>query len=74
MDFQSQIERLKYIDYLINSKTACSVEKLAEKLSISPRQVKNNIRLMKGLGAPIKYNKYTGYYLVGNKKLILRYE
>ncbi len=70
-----QLERIKYIDYLIHSKTACSLEEISLKVKTSRRQVQNTITLMKNLGAPLKYcHSKKGYYYSEDKKLTIKYE
>lgn len=74
MSLVSQLERIQYIDYLIQSKVACSNKSLAIKLNISERQVINTLNVMKSLGAPIKYcKKLKAYYYDENKKFIFKY-
>lgn len=57
-----QLERIKYIDYLITTKQACCRMALSKKLNLTTRQLNNTINLMKELGAPIEYNKRTKSY------------
>jgi hypothetical protein len=75
MNIVEQLERIKYIDFLITSKTASSVCEISVKLKLSDRQVVNTIKLMKTLGAPIKYCKRQKLYIyLEDKKFIYKYE
>ncbi|MCT4600033.1 MAG: helix-turn-helix domain-containing protein [Marinifilaceae bacterium] len=64
MSFITTIDKIKYIDYLMQIEGTGSPEELSRKLKISKRSVYNLISLMKEIGAPIKYNKNkkTYYY------------
>lgn len=75
MNVVEQLERIKYIDFLITSKAANSVYEISVKLKLSDRQVINTIKLMKTLGAPIKYCKRQKFYIyLEDKKFIYKYE
>ena len=75
MSLIKQLERIKYIDYLISKKVAISRTSLAKKLNISTRQLTSIINLMKELGAPIKYCKRTKKYLyTSNEKFYYGYK
>ena len=68
MDFIDQLQRIEYVCFLINSKSACSAEELAAKLNISKRQVTNNLKLIRELGVPLKYDRRTKrFYFEDNK-------
>ena len=59
------IERIKYIDYLIRTKTTGCPKELAVKLKLSERMVYEYINtLRKDFSAPIKYSRVqqTYYY------------
>ncbi|MEO6302799.1 MAG: HTH domain-containing protein [Bacteroidia bacterium] len=75
MDIVDKLKRIQYIDFLITSKSACSVDEISAKLKTSRRQVINNLNLMKDLGAPLKYcKKRKHYYFEENKKFSYKYE
>lgn len=75
MDLEDKLKRIQYIDYLIISRSASSVAEISAKLKISRRQAINTINIMKGLGAPIKYNRSGKfYYFEENKKFVFKYE
>ena len=74
MSLISKLERIQYIDYLIQSKIACTSKELSTKLNISERQLINTLNLMKELGAPIKYcRRQKKYYYDENKKFVFEY-
>lgn len=51
------LKRLKRIDELIQIKASGGSADLAKRLNVSERTVLETIRLMKELGAPIKYDR-----------------
>lgn len=58
MNFYHQIKRIERIDYLIRSRSTGSPLELADKLSISPSQLYQVIKILKDeMGAPIYYSK-----------------
>lgn len=69
MDFIDQLKRIEYVCFLISTKKACSASDIATKLNISRRQVTNNLKLIRNLGAPLKYNRRTKtFYFEKNVK------
>ncbi|MFN7910400.1 MAG: hypothetical protein ACK5QC_01170 [Bacteroidota bacterium] len=62
MDFVKQLERIKYIDFLITSQCASCPDSLSKKLNLTKRQLTNLVKIMKELGAPIEYNKRSKKY------------
>lgn len=75
MDFKQQLARIQYIDYLISSKQANSLQDLSIKVNITRRQVQNVLTVMKELGAPIKYNeREKRYYYDEKKRFVFKYE
>ena len=63
MAFYDSLNRLKRIDYLIQTKSTGTPQELANKLNISKRWVYEYINMLKELGAPIKYCEITRSYL-----------
>ncbi|MCE3225597.1 MAG: hypothetical protein K0S32_148 [Bacteroidetes bacterium] len=55
MSLEKQIERLKYLDFLIQGKRTGTPKELACKLHLSERQTFEIINKMKIMGAPIQY-------------------
>jgi len=75
MDLEDQLKRIQYIDFLINSKTARSINEISNKLNTSRRQVINTVKLMRKLGAPLKYcRRRRHFYFEENKKFTFKYE
>lgn len=72
MDFINQLERIRYIDFLITSKQACCRNSLAKKLNLTKRQLNNLVKIMKDLGSPIDYN-YTSKKYYYKENLIFFY-
>lgn len=64
-----KLKRIQYIDYLIQSKIACTSKTISEKLGVSERQLINIIKVMKELGAPIKYCKKRKIYFYDEFKI-----
>jgi len=62
MSLEKQIERLKYLDFLIQGKRTGTPAQLADKLNLSPRQTFEIIGKMKILGAPIEYCAFSRSY------------
>jgi predicted DNA-binding transcriptional regulator YafY len=60
------IQRFKRIDELIHSKSSGTPAQLAEKLDISESTLYEFIAVMKELGAPIQYDKFTQRYFYSN--------
>lgn len=75
MDIEDQLKRIQYIDFLITSKTACSVEEISDKLHTSKRQAINILNLMRRFGAPVKYSRQKKhFYYEENKRFVFKYE
>ncbi len=75
MDLKQQLDRIKYIEYLITSKQANTLKTLAVRTNVTSRQVQNIINLMKEMGAPIRYDeRLRHYYFEENKKFVYKYE
>lgn len=62
MPIQTYIERLRYLDYLIQTKATGTVKQLAKKLDISEISVLKFIKAMKELGCPIKFCRRRNCY------------
>jgi hypothetical protein len=54
---KSLIQRLRRLDYLIHQKGTGAPASLAKKIGISERSLFDYLKLMKGMGAPIKYSR-----------------
>jgi hypothetical protein len=63
LSFEKQIERLKYLDFLIQGKRTGTPDELAYKLHLSRRQTFEIIAKMKLMGAPIVYSTLRRSYL-----------
>lgn len=75
MDIEEQLKRIQYIDFLITSKSACSITEISDKLHTSKRQAINILNLMRRFGAPVKYcRRKKQFYFEENKKFIFKYE
>lgn len=75
MNLVERLQRIQYIEYLIKSKAACTVGDLSVKLNTSKRQVSEHIKIMRELGAPIKYNRRTRQlFYEEDKKFVFKYE
>jgi predicted DNA-binding transcriptional regulator YafY len=72
MSILKYFERLSYIDYLIRKRSVTSVNDLSDKLKISIRMVHEYLKLMKELGAPVKYSRKLRLYEY-EKDMIFRY-
>ena len=57
------IEILKRMDQLIRMKSTGGPEDFAGRLYLSERSLYNYIRIMKSLGAPIRYSRAEGSYV-----------
>ncbi len=69
------VARFQIIDELIQKKNTGNATRLAEKLKISERTVKEFIAVMKELGAPIYYNRKINSYCYAQKgNFSLRFE
>jgi len=69
------VTRLQTIDLLIQKKNTGNATRLAEKLKISERTVKEFIAVMKELGAPIYFNRKINSYCYNQKgSFVLRFE
>jgi len=71
MDFFNQINRIERIDKKIRLKTTGKPSALAKSLKISESQLYEVLKLMKKLGAPIKFSKSDQrYYYPSRKRFI----
>jgi predicted DNA-binding transcriptional regulator YafY len=69
------VSRFQTIDKLIQKKNTGNATRLAEKLKISERTVKEFIAVMKELGAPIYYNrKACSYCYAKNGRFVIHFE
>ena len=64
MPILKYIERLRYIDFLLRTKSTGNADALAKKLNLSRSSTLKYLREMKELGFPIKYSfrRKTYYY------------
>ncbi|MEP7237503.1 MAG: hypothetical protein ABI685_06555 [Ferruginibacter sp.] len=63
MPVQKYIERVRYIDAKIRTKSTGSAKQLAKNLNLSERQTLEFLKEMKELGCPIKFSrKRNSYY------------
>lgn len=64
MTFLQQIERIRYIHYLISSHSTGAPDNFAEKLNLSRRQMYNLLEELKDIGLDIAYSRIrrTFYY------------
>lgn len=61
------IERIRYVDYLIQSKSTGTPEELAAKLNISQRQLYRILHYLKEMDAPVSYCKCRKTYFYQKK-------
>lgn len=64
LHFLEQIER---IDYLINRKATGNPSSLANRLCVSESSVHRIIKMMKNMGAPIRYSSHCRSYIYEEK-------
>lgn len=62
MSLHTYIERMKYIDYLIRTKSTGDLPRLARKLNLSKSQTVFFLNEMKNAGFPINSRKTNSYY------------
>lgn len=68
------INRLRYLDYLIQNKMTGTPKVLAEKLNLSERIIYEYIKVLKELGGEISYCKtQQSYCYTNNTKLFIGY-
>jgi bacteriocin-like protein len=71
MSLIKSIERLRYIDHLIRTKTGGNAKRLAGKLHLSRSTTLEYLKEMRELGFPIKYcNKRRIYYYDEEGKMV----
>ena len=71
MDFLNQISRIERIDKQVRLKTTGKPSALAKSLKISVSQIYEVLKLMKKLGAPVKFSKADKrYYYTSRKRFI----
>lgn len=68
MAYLKYTEKLKSIEYYIQSNSAISINALAEKLAVSPRTVLRMIDTLKEQGKEIKYCRKRKLYLFEKNK------
>jgi len=69
------IKLLKRMDKMIRSRFTGSPENFARRLDISERTLYNYISVMKELGAPIRYSRYSESYIyIEDGGLIMEFE
>ncbi len=74
MPIQKYIERLRYLDSLIQTKATGTVKQLAKKLDISEISVLQYIKAMKEMGCPIKYcRRRNCYYYTEEGKVLISF-
>lgn len=74
MPIQIYIERLRYLDSLIQTKATGTVKQLSKKLGISVISVLKYISAMKEMGCPIKYcRRRNCYYYTEEGKVVLSF-
>ena len=59
------IYRLDRLDHFIRTKSTGTPHQLANKLNICERQVREDINLLRDLGAPVKYCRKRNTYYYG---------
>ncbi len=74
MKILTQIERMKYIDWLIRRKATETPKQLAEKLNVSVITIYRYIRELKDMGAPIVYCRYCESYKYTNEDYKLEFK
>lgn len=62
MSLLKYIRRFEYMHWLIKTGNSGSCDEFAVKLGLSRRQLLDNLKDFKELGAPIKYSKVDGNY------------
>lgn len=73
MPLEKNLQRLQFIDSLINRKATGDVNTLAKKLNLSRSQTLEHIREMKELGFPIKFCRSSNSYLYTKPGKIVRH-
>lgn len=68
MDLLERLEKIKYTEHLIITRQANSVKELAEKLNVSRRQILEQIKIMRKMGAPVAFDKRTNKYYYSENK------
>lgn len=75
MTLLKYIERMKRMDHLIRRKSTGNAKEFAQKLGMSPSQIKEEIKQMRQLGARIKFDRERKTYVYENNcRLILRFD
>ena len=74
MPIQKYIERLRYLDSLIQTRATGTVKQLAKKLDVTEISVLKIIKEMKDMGCPIKYcRRRNCYYYTQEDKVVLTF-
>lgn len=74
MELLTHYKRIKYIDWLIGHKATGRPVNLANKLKLSEITIYRYIRMMKGLGAPIKYCRKCNSYIYTEENYTIQKE
>jgi transcriptional antiterminator len=68
------VNRIKYLDQLIKTKSTGTPKQLSNRLNISERCLYYHIKILKELGAPVKFcKKRNSYYYTFEGRLIIKY-
>lgn len=70
MEFIKQIERLQLLSKLVGEKRTGSPKELAQRLSLSRRQLYSYLEFMKDYGMDIAYSRKANSFLINNGKKI----
>ena len=75
MKFAEQIERLQYLDKLIQSRSTGSPSELAERLGISRSQIYNLIGYINDVGVEVRFSRKQNsfYYASATEKLEIHF-
>ncbi len=63
MSLQKYLGRLHHLDALIRQKSTGTPEELARKMGVSVSVVYRYVKVLKELGAPVRWCTYTGSYV-----------
>ena len=70
----NKLEKLRHLDFLIRLEATGSPVELAEKMQVSERTVFYNVKLLKELGAKIKFDRSRNSYVyISDKRLVIGY-
>ena len=71
MNFIEQLALIRRLDLLIRKKGTGSPQQLAKRLNISRASLFNYIKLLKELGAPIKYSNCRNSYVYAEDFMLI---